>query len=312
MGKYLIINADDFGICNSVNKAIQELIQHKKISSATLMPNVSHYEDASVWGKNNSKNIGLHLTFMNDDSAIKYKSLSRHKSIEDEDGYLFEDINKFRKSIKYREIKEEIDLQFDKLNNSGIDISHVDIHRYAIYPTYNPFIYIYLCKKCKKYGNLPMRWARNGSYRTVKGINNLCDSDNACKFFAAISDLYNIPIPDYVFKFPYRNTFKTYEEKKNAFINMIYNLPEGISEVHIHPSIKDDEIKELNPTWQERVLEYELMLDDDVLDAINKSETKVITYRDIKYIKNKPSKIRSIYEVFYYGSRYVFNKIFKL
>lgn len=30
MGKYLIINADDFGVCNSVNKAIQELIQKKK------------------------------------------------------------------------------------------------------------------------------------------------------------------------------------------------------------------------------------------------------------------------------------------
>lgn len=175
MGKYLIINADDFGICDSVNKAIKELIQYKKISSATLMPNVYHYEEASEWSRNNSENIGLHLTFMNDDSVIKYKSLSRHKSIEDEKGYLFEEVNKFRKSIKYREIKEEIDLQFKKLYDSGIDISHVDIHRYAIYPTYNPFIYTYLCKRCKKYGNLPMRWSRNGGYNIADGIPNLCD-----------------------------------------------------------------------------------------------------------------------------------------
>lgn len=306
MGKYLIINADDFGVCDSVNKAIQELIQYKKISSATLMPNVSHYEDASVWSKNNSKNIGLHLTFMNDDSAIKYKSLSRNKSIEDEYGYLFEDINKFRKSIKYKEIKEEIDLQFDKLSNSGVDISHVDIHRYAIYPTYNPFIYIYLCKKCKKYGNLPMRWARNGGYNLTNGIPNLCDSDNVSKFFAAISDLYSIPIPDYVFKFPYRNSLKSYTEKKNAFLNIIKNLPEGVSEIHIHPSIESEEIKKINPTWQERILEYKLMMDDDIFNEMKKYNIKLITYKDIK---NNKSKLKSIYGIFYYGSRYVAKKI---
>ena len=312
MAKYIIINADDFGICDSVNKAIETLLNENRISSATLMPNVRFYRDAVEWSKNNSNNIGLHLTFMNDDSKLKHRSISKNKSLEDENGFLFEDINEFRKSIKYREVKEEIKLQFEKINNSGINISHVDIHRYSIYPTYNPMIYIYLCKICKQYNNLPMRWARYGGYSTVKGINNLCDSDNVCKFFAAISDLYNIPIPDYVFKFPYRNTFKTYNEKKDAFINMIYNLPEGISEVHIHPAIEDDEIKEINPTWEERVLEYELMLDDEVLEAINKSEAKIITYRDIKHIKNKPSKIRSIYEVLYYGSRYVFKKICQL
>lgn len=272
------------------------------------MPNVSNYEDASVWGKNHPKNIGLHLTFMNDDSAIKYKSLSRHKSIEDKDGYLFEDINKFRESIKYREIKEEIDLQFDKLNNSGINISHVDIHRYAIYPTYNPFIYIYLCKKCKKYGNLPIRWARNGGYNLTDGIPNLCDSDNVSKFFAAISDLYSIPIPDYVFKFPYRNTLKSYAEKKNAFLSIIRNLPEGISEIHIHPSIESEEIKKINPTWEERVLEYKLMMDDDISDEMKKCNVKLITYKDIK---NNKSKLKSIYEIFYYGSRYVAKKILR-
>ena len=44
--KYLIINADDFGICNSVNSAIFKLLKEKKISSATLMPNVNYYEEA--------------------------------------------------------------------------------------------------------------------------------------------------------------------------------------------------------------------------------------------------------------------------
>ena len=59
--KYLIINADDFGICNSVNSAIFKLLKEKKISSATVMPNVNYYEEAVEWTVKNSDNIGLHL-----------------------------------------------------------------------------------------------------------------------------------------------------------------------------------------------------------------------------------------------------------
>lgn len=294
MSKYLIINADDFGVSEEVNKAIINLLNKNIISSATLMPNVNYYEEAVKWAINNSNNIGLHLTFLNDDTKFKYRSLSRRKSLEDENGYLLEDRKKFSEKLKLKDIKVEIDMQFKKLKDSGIKISHVDIHRYALYPTYNPIAYLYLCKKCKKEGNIPIRWSRNGVFDVGEGIASLCDTDNIAKFFSAISDLYEIPIPDYVFKFPYRNIFKTYDEKKEAFIKMLRNLPDGISEVHIHPSIMSEEIKDINPTWYERVLEYEIMIDDDIINEINNLEIKLITYKDINKL-NKPSgKIKSI------------------
>ena len=44
MKKYLIINADDFGVSHSVNKAIMELLNKGRISSATIMPNVNNYD----------------------------------------------------------------------------------------------------------------------------------------------------------------------------------------------------------------------------------------------------------------------------
>ncbi|MFR1757984.1 MAG: carbohydrate deacetylase [Thomasclavelia spiroformis] len=304
--KYLIINADDFGICNSVNSAIFKLLKEKKISSATLMPNVNYYEEAVEWTVKNSDNIGLHLTFLNDDSKFKYRSLSRSESIENKYGYLFGDRIEFSKKLRYKDIKKEIDMQFNKLKNDGIKISHVDLHRYAIYPTYNPCVYMYLCKKCREEGKLPMRWARNGNVDVESGIASLCDTDNIAKFFAAISDLYGIPIPDYVFKFPYRNTFKTYSEKKMAFINMLRKLPDGINEVHIHPSVLSEEIKEINPTWQERVLEYEMMFDDEIKNEIEKLNIKLITYKDINRINKNISKVKAILDIIFIGSEYSF------
>lgn len=309
MKRYLIINADDFGVSHSVNKAIISLLNKKRISSATLMPNASCYSEAALWSKKNSDNIGLHLSLVNDDSKFKHRSLSGKKSLENEQGFLFENIQLFRKSARTKDLKKEINLQFAKLITSGINISHVDVHRYAIYPTISPLIFRYLLSQCKEHKNLPIRWCRNGNYLIVEGIPGLCDSDNAAKFFAAMSDFYGVPVPDFVFKFPYRNVFASYGEKKAAFINLIHNLPSGISEVHIHPAVESDELKEVNPTWAERIMEYQLMLDNDVVEALNTAEVEIITYKDIARIKECSSKIKALYSMFYYGLKFLTKKL---
>ncbi len=310
MSKYLIINADDFGITDSVNKAIIDLLEKNKISSATLMPNGNSYDEAANWSSKNSEDIGVHLTFVNGGSNKRISSLTRQKSIEDKDGYLFEDKLYFIRNFKYDEIKKEMNAQFKKIIGSGVKISHVDTHRYSIYPTYSPFTYMYLCKKCGELG-VPTRWCRKGSYYVGDKINNLCDSYPASQFFAAISDFYKVPIPDYVFKFPYSNMLPTYEEKKSAFLNMLNRLPDGINEVHIHPSIEGQDIIDITGTYKERIYEYELMLDEEIAETIQRLNIKLIRYSDINSIVKCSGKLKSICNIFYYGSKYVLKRILK-
>lgn len=63
---------------------------------------------------------------------------------------------------------------------------------------------------------------------------------------------------------------------------MIENLPEGISEVHIHPSIESEEIKNNNPTWKERVFEFELMMDEDIQDALKKKVSNLLLIKRLE------------------------------
>lgn len=310
MKKYLIINADDFGLSKSVNEAIINLLDKNRISSATLMPNVSYYEQAANWSKNNSDSIGLHLTLVNGGSNKKFSSLTKGASLEDSSGYLFENKFYFMRNFKYTELKKEIDNQFEKITNDGIKISHVDTHRYAIYPTYNPLAYIYLCKKCKEY-NIATRWCRKGSYFVGEKIPNLCDSYPARQFFASIADIYNVPIPDYVFKFPYKDLLVDYDAKKKAFIEMLSKLPYGISEVHIHPAVAGYDIREVTKTYEERIHEYNLLLDREVIKAIDKFEINIIKYSDISSIIKPQNKFKSFYNITKYGSSYVFKILYK-
>lgn len=248
MKKYLIINADDFGLCADVNSAIIGLLEKKRISSATIMPNTSHYNQAMEWSKGKNNQVGLHLTLVNGGSSCSFRSLSRGKTLENEKGFLFLDKFYFMKNFKFKELKKEIDLQFKKVLGDGIAISHVDTHRYSIYPTYNPFVFFYLCLKCRQI-NVATRWCRKGSYYIDEKIPSLCDPNPAAAFFSCITDLLKVPIPDYVYKFPYAGVLHSYHSKKSAFLKFLESIPEGLNEIHIHPAINGKDIVEITPTY---------------------------------------------------------------
>lgn len=308
MKKYLIINADDFGLCADVNSAIIDLLEKKRISSATIMPNTSHYNQAMEWSKGKINQVGLHLTLVNGGSSYNFKSLSRGKTLENENGFLFLDKFCFMKNFKFKDLKREIDLQFKKVLSDGIKISHVDTHRYSIYPTYNPFVFFYLCLKCSQI-NVATRWCRKGSYFIDEKIPNLCDSNPAAAFFSCIADLLKVPIPDYVYKFPYAEVLKSYDSKKSSFLRLLENIPEGINEVHIHPAIDGEDIREITSTYQERIYEYQLMLDEDIIKKFKELEIELITYNDIANIRGSRGKITSLYYLLNYGFGYILKQI---
>lgn len=61
--KYLIINADDFGMCHAHNVATEELFKCGGISSATIMTPCPAATEATEFAKANPElSIGVHLT----------------------------------------------------------------------------------------------------------------------------------------------------------------------------------------------------------------------------------------------------------
>ena len=57
----LILNADDFGLSQSVNKGIVECLQNGLVTSTTMMMNTPYTDEAIKLAKeHNIKNIGIH------------------------------------------------------------------------------------------------------------------------------------------------------------------------------------------------------------------------------------------------------------
>jgi chitin disaccharide deacetylase len=288
MNRYLIMNTDDFGQCTSVNEAIFELLEEKLVSSATIMPCTPGFDEAAQWCvKHKVDNVGLHLTFTSEWPNMRSRSLTRSASLEDADGYLYPTCEAFSANAKAEDVKKEIAAQFEKCIAYGLNLSHVDNHMGSLYGLYGETYLPMVFEFCAHYEKLPFRFFRN--YYKDDYLLGPLDTPDIMTFFKtilSIADNLGILTPDYLLTHSYApKPGETYESFKKMMINKIYNFPEGITETYIHPSKETDEIKNINPTWQKRVHEYNLMKDDDYKYALKDAGVKLITYRDIASLR---------------------------
>ena len=78
MERYLIINADDFGMCHAGNLAVFDLLQKGGITSATIMAPCPWAKEAAVFAAQHPEYaIGLHLTTTSEWSTYRWGPVSR-------------------------------------------------------------------------------------------------------------------------------------------------------------------------------------------------------------------------------------------
>ena len=123
----LIINAEDFGLSESVNKGILEGLLEGFITSASLIMNAEYCDEAlGMIKKNKLTNVGVHLNLTYGYPLTKKEKV---KSLVEEDG-------KFRYMCsmpffaKYKDAKTELKAQIEKFYKSGLTPSHLDFHHY--------------------------------------------------------------------------------------------------------------------------------------------------------------------------------------
>lgn len=147
----IIINADDFGFSESINKGIIEAYQEGLISSTTIMINMPYAEDAILkWKENKSLGLGLHINLTQGSPISKSaKSLvdennifHNHKKIENEEI-----------EVTYEDAYTEIKAQIEKLLSYNVKIDHLDNHHFI---HKNPFIRKALIDLALEY-KLPIR-----------------------------------------------------------------------------------------------------------------------------------------------------------
>ncbi len=133
MIKKIIVNADDFGLKSSVNKAIIESFNNGLINSTTLMANMPGFEEAvDLAHKNNTiSKTGIHLT-LTEGNPLTSDIMNSNLFFSGNDNGL----KKYKRSLfilskeKSILIYNEFAAQIEKLRKAGIQITHIDTHHH--------------------------------------------------------------------------------------------------------------------------------------------------------------------------------------
>ncbi len=114
--KKLIITADDYGMCEAVNKAIEECVKSGIVLSTNVMTNMSCCGDAAyLKEKFPELSVGVHFNFT---AGTPLSSADKVRSLIDSDGK-FLSYNKIREACKnkaynYEHIKTEMTAQYKR------------------------------------------------------------------------------------------------------------------------------------------------------------------------------------------------------
>lgn len=131
--KKLIVNADDFGLTEGVNRAILDGHTNGLITSTTLMANGMAF-DSAVAARSTAPalGIGVHLN-LTQGRPVSRPSLvpsivTSEGSFYSSPGMLVRQILKRR--VRLGDVETELRSQIDKVASAGISITHLDSHKH--------------------------------------------------------------------------------------------------------------------------------------------------------------------------------------
>ena len=227
----IIVNADDCGKNKLVDAAIEKCINAGEITSTSIMANMDDFKGAlDLYNRySNCISFGFHVNLTEGAPLTNQRELTECGIAEfDEDGKLKLCGNKQRKHYYSRNarkaIKNEIEAQISRLENSGIKISHIDSHHHI----HTDFWVLIVVLKVAKEHNIDK----------IRGISNY--TSRGISLFARtmwrriVKLIYpSIHMTDYFTSF-------------NAFVNnKVNNTSDGTIELMTHPGGYEPEEAEI-------------------------------------------------------------------
>ena len=291
MARYLIVNADDYGMCRSANEAVQELFTLGRLKSASIMFPCPAAEEAAAFAAAHPEYaIGVHLTLTSEWKTYRWKPLTNGKSLVDPAGFMWPGTEDVERNAAYGDILAEIDAQHERALSLGMRPSHLDNHMGTLYGnrTGRPGLLKLILRYCGEKGY---------SYRLFdKAYKPMTPRGTPWPVYKAASVVtrlmakrYKVILPDYLLFPDWTKELCEggYENYRKEILRQWTSIPEGITETFLHPAKETDELKAITPNWFQRVWEYDLMKDPATHAYLAERGVTMISYRELRTLKGR-------------------------
>lgn len=286
MSRCLIISADDFGLCRSVNDAVAQLFETERITSAGILAPAACAPEACRLAKQHDWSVGVHWTLHSEwPGADAWPALAEADKVSSLllDGRLTPDKNQVKKADR-RDVYAALDAQYRFITTQGCTPDHADSHGGTLYGINGRLFFITAFRLCKKY-SLPFRFAQSDAFlqRQFEKAPGM-PLKLARRAITACGRLYGVKMPADFFSEPHPVAkIEDYSQLKAYYERQLTGLGEGVNEVFMHPALPDAAMQARSAEWQKRIWEYEYLKSGELIKLAEKEGFTLTSWREAPF-----------------------------
>lgn len=264
--KLLIVHADDFGMCNSVNRAIIASLQTGAISSASVMVPCPGFPAAAEWcALHPEYDVGIHSTLISEWNTYKWGPVSRkaHSAgLVDEEEHFWPRNSLLRASPE--EIEDEIAAQIIMAKAAGLQPTHLDSHMLSVARPDYILAYVMTARKFRLPFLIDEYWYSRCS-----------------------SQLARSPADVVIDTLAQAQSGLSIDSLEEYYISVLHDLKPGLHQLILHPGLDDPELRHITgeaqaygAAWRQR--DFDIVRGNRFRSALQDNEIRVVNWRMIK------------------------------
>jgi predicted glycoside hydrolase/deacetylase ChbG (UPF0249 family) len=287
--KNLIVNADDLGWTEGVNRGILEAHRKGLVTSTSLLANGRAFASAATIARGNPElGVGVHLNLSDGPPAAPAEKvaglLNKKKELRGGPESLL--IRMASRNLPYQEVEIEWDAQIRKIQAAGIAPTHLDGHKHV---QMLPGLFEIALRLAKKYDIAAIRVSHEESMLRsaltsgkgqstsvlirqgvqARGLKLLARDAREMAAHAAIATT------DY-----FCGIAQTGVLTRKGVEQLLENLPDGTTELMCHPGYSDDELRDTSTRLQEsRQVELKILTDTAIRKLVATRGIRLINFK---------------------------------
>ena len=284
----LIVNADDLGWTEGVNRGIAEAHRNGIVTSASLLANGAAFASGVEMARTTpALGVGVHLNLSNGepvaDRELVTTLLNDRGELEGRPESLL--LKLARQSVLLEEVEREWDAQIQKVRDVGIEPTHLDGHRHV---QMLPGLFEIALRLAKKHGVAAVRISheesslrsalssgakQNGTVVMKQGV-----QARGLKLLARDAreqaERAGIAAADY-----FCGIAQTGELTREGVLRLLEILPEGTTELMCHPGYVDAELaKSATRLQASRQAEVEILTNTQIRNLVASQGIRLVDY----------------------------------